>query len=156
MRLACRAPLLALTLLISACASPPGTTQADGIQQSQAGEIEAVVQTQAAAWNRGDIESFMQGYWRSPDLRFASGGTVTRGFERTLERYKARYSTRAAMGTLSFSELETVMLADDAAVLHGRWKLERDGDAPGGLVTLVFRKMNGEWVIISDTTTSGG
>ena len=60
------------------------------------------------------------------------------------------------MGTLSFSELETVMLADDAAVLHGRWKLERDGDAPGGLVTLVFRKMNGEWVIISDTTTSGG
>ena len=152
MRLACAAPLLGFILMMSACVSP----QTGGTPQSQAGEIEAVVKTQAAAWNRGDIENFMQGYWRSPDLLFASGGTVTRGFVPTLERYQARYSTREAMGKLSFSELETVMLADDAAVLHGRWKLERDGDAPEGLFTLVFRRLDSEWVIISDTTTSGG
>ena len=81
---------------------------------------------------------------------------MTRGFDQTLDRYKTRYASREAMGTLSFTELETVLLSDDAAVLHGRWQLQRANDTPSGLFTLVFRKMDGQWQIISDTTTSAG
>ena len=113
-----------------------------------------MIQKQAAAWNSGDIDAFMDGYLRSSELRFASGGTVTRGFEPTLARYKARYNTPEAMGTLSFTELETVLLSEDAAVLHGRWQLTRENDSPSGLFTLVLRKIGGDWQIISDTTTS--
>ncbi len=116
--------------------------------------IRSVLMQQQTAWNRGDIVAFMQGYWRSPDLRFASGGTVTRGWQETSDRYHARYSDRAKMGVLSFSDLEIRLLAPDAAIVHGRWELERAEDAPSGLFTLVFRKFGDDWRIISDTTTS--
>ncbi|HIG20997.1 nuclear transport factor 2 family protein [Henriciella sp.] len=154
MRLAYRAPLLAAFVVLASCASqgPAGVSANSAVVETE--RIEAVIQKQAAAWNRGDIEAFMDGYLRSSKLRFASGGTVTRGFEPTLARYKARYDTREAMGTLSFTELETVLLSEDAAVLHGRWQLIRDNDTPSGLFTLVFRKIGGDWQIISDTTTS--
>ena len=154
MRLAYRAPLLAACLFLASCASQmPADTPANSASL-QTERIEAVIQKQADAWNRGDIDAFMDGYLRSPELRFASGGTVTRGFEPTLARYKARYDTREAMGTLSFTELETVLLSEDAAVLHGRWQLTRENDTPSGLFTLVFRKIGSDWQIISDTTTS--
>ncbi|MCZ4297563.1 YybH family protein [Henriciella marina] len=154
MRLAYRAPLLAAFLVLASCASQvPADTPANSVSL-ETERIEAVIKKQAEDWNRGDIDAFMDGYLRSSELRFASGGTVTRGFEPTLSRYKARYDTRAAMGTLSFTELETVLLSEDAAVLHGRWNLARDNDTPSGLFTLVFRKISGDWRIISDTTTS--
>ncbi|RIJ32466.1 YybH family protein [Henriciella mobilis] len=116
--------------------------------------ITALLDRQDEAWNAGDIEGFMDGYWQSPELRFASGGTVVRGYAPTLERYRTRYSSRAAMGTLDTSDLEIVRLSPDAAIVHGRWQLERENDTPGGLFTLVLRRMDGEWKIISDTTTS--
>ncbi|WP_018148214.1 YybH family protein [Henriciella marina] len=154
MSLARPAPLLAVILFAAGCAGSPNAGSPASPMESASTSIEAVVRAQAEAWNRGDIENFMQGYWPSPELRFASGGTVTRGFEQTLDRYETRYASREAMGKLSFSELETVQLSEDAAVLHGRWQLQRTSDAPSGLLTLVFRKMDGEWQIISDTTTS--
>ncbi|QYI99434.1 nuclear transport factor 2 family protein [Thalassovita mediterranea] len=154
MRLAYRAPLLAACLFLASCASQMTADTSANSASLQTERIEAVIQKQADAWNRGDIDAFMDGYLRSSELRFASGGTVTRGFEPTLARYKARYDTREAMGTLSFTELETVLLSKDAAVLHGRWQLTRDNDTPSGLFTLVFRKIGGDWQIISDTTTS--
>lgn len=154
MRLARPAPLLAAIIFATACAGSPGAADTQASTESVSQSIESVVRSQADAWNRGDIESFMQGYWPSPELRFASGGTVTRGFDQTLDRYKTRYASPEAMGTLSFTELETVPLSDDAAVLHGRWQLQRANDTPSGLFTLVFRKMDGQWQIISDTTTS--
>lgn len=116
--------------------------------------IRSVLMQQQRAWNRGDIDAFMQGYWRSVDLRFASGGQVTRGWQQTSDRYHARYSDRAKMGTLNFNDLEIRLLAPDAAIVHGQWKLERAEDAPSGLFTLVFRKFGDDWRIISDTTTS--
>lgn len=154
MRLAYRAPLLAAFLVLGSCASQVPAHFPAHSASLQTKRIEAVVQKQAEAWNRGDIDAFMDGYLRSSELRFASGGTVTRGFEPTLARYKARYNTPEAMGTLSFTELETVLLSEDAAVLHGRWQLTRDNDTPSGLFTLVFSRISGDWQIISDTTTS--
>jgi ketosteroid isomerase-like protein len=117
-------------------------------------EITAVLATQAAAWNRGDIDGFMQGYAQSDDLRFASGGTVTYGWRTTLERYKQRYPDQAAMGTLEFSELVVTQLAPDAALVFGRWKLIREKDAPHGLFTLTLKKMPAGWRIIQDHTSS--
>ncbi len=117
-------------------------------------DITAVLMTQQAAWNAGDIDGFMQGYWQSPDLRFASGGTVTRGWQSTSDRYHTRYADRAAMGVLSFDELEIVRIGDEDAIVYGRWALERERDTPSGLFTLLFRDIDGSWKIISDTTTS--
>ncbi|WP_233356041.1 YybH family protein [Henriciella aquimarina] len=117
-------------------------------------EIRAVLAQQDAAWDAGDIERFMEGYWQSPELRFASGGSVVRGYWKTLERYRTRYTDRAAMGLLDFEELEIVRLGPEAAVVHGRWQLTRENDAPSGLFTLIFRRIDGNWKIVSDTTTS--
>ncbi|MEO0882296.1 MAG: DUF4440 domain-containing protein [Pseudomonadota bacterium] len=147
-----------LALALAACTtttsflSPNGSTlrfEKDEV------EIRAVLADQAASWNRGDIDAFMNGYWRSADLRFGSGNTVVKGWQSTLMRYRERYPTGAAMGELSFRQLEVELLSDDAAVVHGAWQLQREEDTPGGLFTLVFRDFGDGWVIVSDTTTSG-
>ena len=114
------------------------------------------VEAQDAAWNRGDIDAFMEGYWKSPELRFASGGNVTRGWDETNARYHNTYGGPETMGTLVTDDYEIVLLGPDAAVAHGRWKLEGREGTPWGLYTLVLRKMGGEWKIVSDTTTSAG
>lgn len=145
---------LALALIPAACATPtsnmPVYTQAD----FEHAAIRSVLDAQQTAWNSGDINGFMEGYWRSPELRFASGGSVTKGWQATSDRYHARYSDRAKMGTLTFSDLEVEQLSGDAALVHGRWLLTRADDAPNGLFTLVFRKTDDRWLIVSDTTTS--
>ncbi len=116
--------------------------------------IRSVIMNQQEAWNSGDIDAFMQGYWQSPDLRFASGGTVTYGWQATRDGYHSRYANRALMGTLEFSNLSIDQVSDDAAIVHGAWALERETDRPSGLFTLIFERLNGDWKIVSDTTTS--
>ena len=147
------AALCLASFSVTACqlAGPAATTPSAAEDEAA---ITALLDRQDEAWNAGDIEGFMDGYWQSPELRFASGGTVVRGFAPTLERYRTRYSSRAEMGTLDTSDLEIVRLSPDAAIVHGRWQLVRDQDTPGGLFTLVLKRMDGEWKIISDTTTS--
>ncbi|KCZ90633.1 YybH family protein [Hyphomonas johnsonii] len=152
------AAAILLAASLAACASPapatappvPATAAAD----AEIAAITAVLDAQDAAWNRGDIDAFMAGYWHSPDLRFASGGTVTRGWEGTNQRYHTRYATPELMGRLDTSDYEIVLLAPDAAIAHGAWRLDRAGDTPSGLYTLVMRKIEGAWLIVSDTTTS--
>lgn len=129
-------------------------TQLLGTEVTEEDRIRTVISDQQAAWNSGDIDGFMQGYWVSPELRFASGGRVTYGWQDTRDGYHERYSNRALMGELAFNELSVVMLADDAAVVHGAWALQRDADRPSGLFTLIFNQIDGEWKIVSDTTTS--
>jgi len=124
------------------------------VQTADEAAILGVLDAQQTAWNSGDIDTFMEGYWKSEDLRFASGGNVTRGWQATIERYKRVYSDRAAMGMLAFDELEVQLLSADSAIVHGAWVLERANDRPSGLYTLVFRKFDGRWLIVSDTTTS--
>jgi len=114
--------------------------------------IRKVMDDQAAAWNRGDLEGFMQGYWNSPKLVFV-GSEVTRGWQPTLDRYKRSYSTREKMGTLTFSDLEITVLSKDAAVVLGSWSLARATDNPHGKFTLTFRKFKEGWRIIMDHTS---
>ena len=116
--------------------------------------ILTVLRDAEAGWNAGDLEAYMQGYWQSEELRFAGGGTVTSGWQATLDRYRAHYTDRALMGTLVFSDLDVTVLADDAAVVFGRWKLERADDEPQGLFTLVLRRFEHGWRIVHDHTSS--
>jgi len=114
--------------------------------------IRKVMDDQAAAWNRGDIEGFMQGYWNSDKLVFVSN-QVTRGWQPTLDRYKKTYDSRAKMGTLTFSDLEITVLSKDAAVVLGSWSLARESDNPHGKFTLIFRKFKDGWKIVHDHTS---
>ena len=113
-----------------------------------------VLDAQAAAWNRGDIEGYMNGYDRSPNTEFVGADSITRGWQDVLDRYKKRYDTREKMGTLTFSDLEITMLSKDAALVLGRWHLKRANDEPHGTFTLLFRKTKTGWKIVHDHTSS--
>jgi beta-aspartyl-peptidase (threonine type) len=119
--------------------------------------VRAVLDAQLEAWNRGDLEGFMATYWRSPDLVFCSGGTVTRGWDETLARYRKRYQSEGReMGRLRFDGIEVVPLGEDAALARGAWRLRMtDGKEPHGLFTLLLRRLNGAWQIVHDHTSSG-
>lgn len=116
--------------------------------------IRAVLDAQAAAWNRGDIEAYMNGYERSPDIEFVGGDTINRGWQEVLDRYKKKYDTREKMGTLNFSDLEITILSKSAALVLGRWRLKRANDEPHGTFTLLFRKTKNGWKIVHDHSSS--
>ena len=116
--------------------------------------IRAVLDAQVAAWNRGDVETYMDGYARSADTVFISGDRVTRGWQPVLERYKKAYDSREKMGVLTFSDVEVTILSKDAAIVLGRWHLQRSKDEPHGRFTLLFRKTKAGWKIVHDHTSS--
>ena len=122
-------------------------------RQKAESDILAVMDAQAAAWNRGDVEGFMRGYWNSPDLVFVSGANVTRGWQPTLERYQKNYDSKEKMGALKFSDVEITVLSKDSAVVLGSWSLARANDNPHGKFTLIFRKFKEGWRIIHDHTS---
>ncbi len=125
---------------------------------AQKGQTEAVLgqmlALQAEEWNRGDIEAFMQSYWRSPEVTFAGSGGIERGWENVLGRYKRVYPDRGAMGHLTFSQLEITPLGDDAALVLGHWQLQREKDNPGGVFSLIVRRFPEGWRIIHDHTSA--
>jgi beta-aspartyl-peptidase (threonine type) len=116
--------------------------------------IKGVLEAQVTAWNKGDIDGFMRGYWMSKDLTFFSGGSETHGWSETLERYRKSYKgTGKQMGQLTFGDLRIEMLSPESAFVRGTWKLTMsDGKTPHGLFTLIFRKMPDGWRIIHDST----
>ena len=120
-------------------------------------DIVSVMREAEAGWNAGDLERYMNCYWRSDSLRFAGGATVSTGWESVLANYRRTYPDRAAMGKLTFSDLDVTVLADDAAVVFGRWRLDREGEAaeeaPHGLYTLVLRCFDHRWLIVHDHTS---
>lgn len=118
--------------------------------------IEQVLRTQQDAWNRHDLDAFMAGYWKSPELTFFSGGTERHGWQETMDRYKATYQSPGhEMGKLDFSNLRIEMLGPDAAFARGAWHLTMsDGKTPHGIFTLVFRKFPDGWKIIHDHTSA--
>ena len=143
-------PLTFVLLLFAASATfAQSSAQSEKIRS----EIRRVMNEQMTAWNAGDIEGFMRGYWNSPELKFVSGANVTRGWQPTLDRYKKSYDSRAKMGVLTFSDLDITVLSKDAAIVLGTWKLQREADAPGGKFTLVFRKFKDGWRIVHDHTS---
>ena len=117
-------------------------------------EIQSVLTAQQDAWNRGDIDAFMNGYARSASTVFVSEDEVRRGWETVRDRYRVKYSDRTKMGTLSFSEIEVTMLSPDAAVVLGRWRLKRTNDEPHGRFTLIFKRLPEGWRIVHDHTSA--
>jgi beta-aspartyl-peptidase (threonine type) len=117
--------------------------------------ITSLVTRQAEAWNRGDLEGFMDGYLRSDELVFTSGSRVRRGWQVTYDAYRKRYGTaKETMGKLTFSKLEVRMLGDDAAWVLGRWDLAGPKEASGGIFTLVLRQIDGTWLVVHDHTSA--
>ena len=139
-----------LFLLTTTCAM----AQQKQPRNDERSAITAVIETQRDAWNRGDVEGYMEGYDKSAETVFVSGNTVTKGWQTVLERYKKVYDTREKMGTLTFSELEITILAKDSAVVLGRWSLQRAQDQPHGTFTLIFKKTKAGWRIIHDHTSA--
>ena len=117
-------------------------------------EIMAVLDDQVRYWNQGDIEKYMKGYNCSDSLRFASGGKVSYGWETTLERYKKGYPNKSAMGVLTFSDIDMTIIARDAALVFGKWELQKENENPWGLFTLILRKTKDGWRIVHDHTSS--
>jgi ketosteroid isomerase-like protein len=138
-------------LVLSACVSAPKSAKS-GEQVAQ--EVRAVMEGQQAAWNRGDIEGFMEGYDRAETTTFVSGDQLIRGWQTVFNRYKQQYSSREQMGTLNFAELTIKPISSVLALADGRWQLKRANDAPHGRFTLLFSRINNNWRIIHDTTTS--
>jgi uncharacterized protein (TIGR02246 family) len=112
--------------------------------------IRKLLDTQAKAWNNGNIEAFMKGYWENDSLMFIGQSGVTYGWTNTLKNYKKNYPDTAAMGKLSFDIITVKKLSDKYYQVVGKWYLQRSiGDASGHY-TLLMQKINGEWVIIAD------
>jgi ketosteroid isomerase-like protein len=116
--------------------------------------VKAVLEAQRAAWNRGDVEGYMDGYALSADITFVSGDSITRGWQTVQDRYQKNYGTREKMGTLTFSDLETTVLSPNAVVMLGRWHLQRANDQPHGRFTLIFRRIKQGWRVVHDHTSS--
>jgi ketosteroid isomerase-like protein len=123
-------------------------------QQQTMKAIEAVLEAQRVAWNKGDIEGYMDGYERSEHTIFVSGDKVTNGWQTVHDHYKKSYDTPEKMGELSFSNLTTTLLGSNYAYVIGSWSLKRAKDQPRGRFTLILRKGKSGWRIIHDHTTS--
>jgi ketosteroid isomerase-like protein len=131
-----------------------GATEITQGRSKDEAEIREVMSAQTAAWNRGDIDGFMNGYARSGATEFTSGDKLTRGWQTVRDRYKKKYDDREKMGMLTFSELKITHLCGDAALVIGRWKLVRKGDKPHGRFTLLFRRTPAGWRIVHDHTSA--
>jgi len=131
--------------------------QEPGLDKDQAREeILKVLFAGQKGWNQGDVPQYMQCYWQSDSVRFASGGAISYGWQNVLERYEQRYPDKATMGHLTFSDNDVRILSVDAAIVFGKYQLQREKDAPWGLYTLLFRKLPEGWRIVHDHTSAGG
>jgi beta-aspartyl-peptidase (threonine type) len=144
----------ALAVLVGGAGLVWGLTQAK--PENAVADIKAVLTKQVDAWNRGDLEGFMAGYWNSDKLSFYSGDDITTGWQATLARYRKRYQAEGkAMGWLTFSNIDVTVLATDAAYVRGRWKLDLpDKTSPDGLYTLIVKRIDGNWRIVHDHTSA--
>jgi ketosteroid isomerase-like protein len=120
---------------------------------SNEAQIRSVLDMQTAAWNRGDIDTFMTGYWNSEETEFVGASGITRGWQAVLDRYRRNYPDGKAMGSLTFSNLEIHVVCPDSAFVIGEFQLDREKDRPAGIFTLNFRKFAEGWRIVADHTT---
>jgi ketosteroid isomerase-like protein len=136
-----------MALAVAVFAAPEQTA-------NSATQIRSVLQAQQDSWNRGDIDGFMNGYARSASTVFISEDTIRHGWQTVRHRYKQKYSNRAKMGKLAFSDLEITLLSSDSAVASGRWTLKRANDQPHGRFTLILKRLPEGWRIVHDHTSA--
>lgn len=146
-------------LVVFACAGltisagEPANRDRAGSPDGEA-DIRALLAMQTDAWNRGDVDVFMQGYWKSDETEFLGANGLVRGWQAVLDRYRQNYPDRKAMGHLTFSHLEVHSVCSGAAFVIGQYQLERENDKPAGIFTLNFRKFPEGWRIVADHTTA--
>jgi uncharacterized protein (TIGR02246 family) len=136
--------VLCVAAVLSGCGAPADPTE----------DILTVMRRAEADWNAGDLEAYMDCYWRSDALRFAGGGGLRRGWQDVLEAYRKAYPDRESMGVLSFSDLDVTVLAPDTALVVGHWRIERGDEAPHGVYTLLLRRLDAGWRIVHDHTSA--
>ncbi len=117
-------------------------------------DLQDILNEQVDAWNRGDLEGFMDYYWRSQDMEFISGTTIHRGWQATMERYKRKYPTKEAMGRLDFDDLRVTAMDKAEAEATGRWRVRAGRKTSRGGFELKFRRIERRWLIVRDHTTS--
>ena len=113
-------------------------------------EILSLLDRQTRDWNRGDIDGFMVGYWNSDSLMFIGKSGITYGYQQTLANYKKNYSDTTQMGKLSFNIIQVKKLSGEYYFVVGKWTLKRTVGDLSGHYNLLFRKINGKWVIVAD------
>jgi len=118
--------------------------------QSDEQAIRNVLVSQTAAWNKGSIDDFMKGYWQNDSLMFIGKSGITYGYNKTLLNYKKNYSNADLMGKLSFTLIKLKQLSPEYYFVVGKWQLTRKAGDVGGYYNLLFRKIKGKWVIITD------
>lgn len=147
-----------LALLLALCGQKILLGNPNDEREADQKAIKAVLDAQQSAWNRGDVDAFLVGYWHSNDLTFSGSSGVSRGWDGVLARYKKNYPDRAAMGQLDFSELEFRFLGPDAALVLGKWHLKREEDSvtadTGGVFSLVWQRFPEGWKIVHDHTSA--
>jgi len=109
-----------------------------------------VLENQRQGWNKGDMDNYMQGYWKNDSLLFVGKNGPTYGWQKTLDNYKKGYPDKSAMGFLTFGIKKVEFLAKDKAFVLGSWNLKREKDEPKGYFTLLLRKIDGEWKVVVD------
>lgn len=112
--------------------------------------IRSILAAQTSAWNNGNLNTFMKGYWQSDSLMFIGKSGITYGWQKTLDNYKKNYPDTASMGKLNFDLLSLKPIAGDYYFVVGKWYLTRSVGNVGGIFTLLFRKIKNEWVIVAD------
>ena len=140
-----------LLLFVSAACASSQTPAEDPVAA-----VRAVWTAQADAWNRGDLDAFMAGYWKSPDLVFFSNGAETRGWQQTFDRYRASYQAEGKhMGTLDFPQLDFKALGNEAVLARGMWRLTMpDGKQSSGMTSVTFQKLAEGWRIVHDHSSA--
>jgi ketosteroid isomerase-like protein len=128
--------------------------QSDSERQTERAAIATILDAQQKAWNQGNVDAFLEGYWHSPDLTFSGSNGITRGWDSVLARYKKTYPDSTAMGRLDFSNLEFRFLGKDAALVLGTWHLSRVQGDIGGVFSLVWQRFPEGWRIIHDHTSA--
>lgn len=136
--------VLALVLNTSFLYSQKGTTQIISVEHN--------MKAQELAWNKGDIAGFMEYYWKSDSLKFIGSKGITYGWQKTYDNYIKGYPTKEAMGILKFTIKEITQLSKTSIYVIGQWNLEKEKPS-GGYFTLLWKKINGQWVIVADHTS---
>jgi ketosteroid isomerase-like protein len=149
-----RITLLAAVSVLICAAAVSRPSVASPANPADEAAIRAVLDMQTAAWNRGDIDTLMSGYWNSDQTEFLGANGIARGYQAVLDRYHHAYPDRKSMGTVSFTDIEVHLTCSDAAYVVGKFHLAREADQPSGVFSLDFRKFPEGWRIVLDHTTA--
>jgi len=148
----CSVILIFVSLGVGGCRGVSREPASARAEPAGRGPLE-LLRWQQDAWNRGDIDAFMDGYLESDDITFSGSSGTKRGWTTIKERFKRRYPDRAAMGRTDFSDLELIELGPDAALVTGKWRVTRDEDPIGGVFSVVLRRYADGWRVIHDHTS---